>query len=96
MDQSLKQFISPLNKAFRQYHTTIAIVIVAIIVALAVFRLYQIVTVSNETGVDGYQPTSKTSGTFDQPTIERVDNLRTSTESDAPLQFPDRQSPFVE
>lgn len=96
MDQSLSQFFSPVAKAFRQYHTTIVIVVVAIVASLAIFRLYLVVAMSTETGVEGYQPTARASGSFDQPTIDRIENLRTSNETETPLQFPARKSPFVE
>lgn len=96
MDQSLQQFFSPLAKAFRQYHTTIVIVVLSVVVGLAVFSLYQVIIVSTQVGVEGYQPTVRTSDSFDQPTIDRVENLRTSNETETPLQFPTRQSPFVE
>lgn len=96
MDQNLSHFFSPIANAFRQYHTTIVIVIVAVVASLAVFRLYLVVDMSTKEGVEGYQPTARASDKFDQPTIDRIENLRTSNEAEAPLQFPTRQSPFVE
>lgn len=96
MDQNLKNLTAPIGKVTKQYHTTIAIVVVSLLIALSVFRLYQVVMISSEKGVDGYAPTPKASSTFDQKTIDRVDNLRMATENETPLEFPARQSPFVE
>lgn len=96
MDQSLKQFIHPLAKSIKLYHTTIVTVIVAVLIALAIFRLYQIVLISSEKGVEGYMPTPQANATFDQKTIDRIDNLKTANESDSALKFPRRASPFVE
>lgn len=96
MDQSLKQLVAPVAKLFKQYHTTIITVIVALLLSLAIFRLYQIVIISAEKGVEGYSPTSKANGTFDQKTIDKIDNLKTPDQNGAPLKLPARQSPFVE
>ena len=96
MQQSISQFTKPLTRGLERHHSTIAIVIVTLLLCLAVFRLFTIVQLSGEKGVDGYAPVSKTNGNFDQKTIDRIDNLRTSTEKDDPLVYPARKSPFVE
>lgn len=96
MDKSLSEALKPILTGLKQYHATIAIVVLSIVVALAIFRLYQVVTISGETGVDGYVPTAKANGNFDKKTIERIEGLRTSNEGVDQLQFPTRTSPFVE
>lgn len=96
MQKSLDQSLKPLIKAFKQYHSTIVFVILAALVGIAVFGLSMTVSLSSQTGVDGYVPVSKANASFDQKTIDRIDDLRTPTESDADLKFPSRQSPFVE
>lgn len=96
MKQSLDQFTKPLATVIKQYHTTIMLVLLAILVGLAIFRLSMIVSLSSEKGVDGYTPISKTTVSFDQKTINRIENLHTTTESGTPLQFPARPNPFVE
>lgn len=96
MDQSLKQFFIPASNILKQYHTTIAIVVIALVMILAIFRLYQVVSISTETGVEGYMPTPKANASFDEKTIDRIDGLKSSAEDRPPLQFPARQSPFVE
>lgn len=96
MEQTLKNTIAPLVHAVKQYHATIVTVIIAVLISIAVFRLYQIVTISFETGVNGYAPTPKASSNFDQKTIERIDDLKSINDSNSALVFPNRPSPFVE
>lgn len=96
MQQSLDQAVKPIVNAVKQYHTTIVFVILALLVGLAVFRLSLIVTLSGEKGVDGYTPISKANASFDQKTIDRIDNLRTTSETESQLKFPSRANPFVE
>ncbi len=96
MEDSLAQFSQPILKVLKQYHTTIVIVVVAVLVALSIFRLSQILTLSTEKNVDGYTSVSKADANFDQKTIDRIDNLKTSTDDGSTLIFPARQSPFVE
>lgn len=96
MDQSLKQFFTPLSSLLKQYHTTIAIVLIALVLISAIFRLYQVVSISTETGVEGYMPTPKANANFDQKTIDRIKDLKAANETESALQFPARQSPFVE
>ena len=96
MQQSLDQAVKPIVGAIKQYHTTIVFVILAVLVGLAVFRLSLIVSLSTEKGVDGYTPISKANASFDQKTIDRIDNLRTPSESENQLTFPTRANPFVE
>lgn len=96
MDQSLKQLVDPLVKTLKQYHTTIITVAIALLIGVAIIRLYQIVVVSTEKNVEGYRATPKANDNFNKKTIDRVNSLRTITDSDAPLDFPNRPSPFVE
>lgn len=96
MQQSLDQALKPLVVALKQYGTTIIFVLLAVLVGAAIFRLSMIVSLSSQAGIDGYTPVSKANAIFDQKTINRVDNLRTPSESEADLKFPSRQSPFVE
>ncbi len=96
MQQSISQLTKPITRSFERHHSTIAIVIVSLLLCLAIFRLFTITLISNEKGVDGYAPVSKINGNFDQKTIDRIDNLRTSGDSNDPLKFPARKSPFVE
>jgi hypothetical protein len=96
MQQSVSQLAKPLTRMVERYHLTIVIVVVALLLCVVVFRLFTIVQLSNEKGVDGYAPVSKTNGTFDQKTIDRVDNLKTTADQNTSLQFPARKSPFVE
>ena len=96
MDQSLQQITKPLSRLLQEYHLTIVVVVVAIVVGAAIFQLYQIVVISTSTGVDGYAPTSKANAQFDQSTIDAITELKSVSESDQPLKFPTRPSPFVE
>lgn len=96
MDKSLQQITKPGIVALKQHHATIIIVILAVALSLAIFSLYQVVMISNQTGVDGYTPTAKANGNFDKKTIERIEGLKTASEGSDQLQFPTRTSPFVE
>ena len=96
MDQSLTELLRPLTRVVKQYHTTIMTIVIAILIGLAVFRLTQIFTISTEKGVEGYQPVSKADGNFDQKTIDRIDDLKSSTDKKTSLDFPRRSSPFSE
>lgn len=96
MQQSFSQFTKSFTSALERHHSTIAIVIVSLLLCLAIFRLFVVTQISNQKGVDGYAPVSKINGNFDQKTIDRIDNLRTSEDKNDPLSFPARKSPFVE
>jgi len=96
MQRSLDQAIKPIINVVKQYHTTIVVVLLATLVGFAVFRLSLIVSLSTERGVDGYTPIAKANASFDQKTIDRIDNLRTPSESESQLKFPARTNPFVE
>ncbi len=96
MQQSLDPIIKPVVSIFKLYHTTIVLVVLATLVGLAIFQLSLIVGLSGEKGVDGYTPVSKANASFDQKTIDRIDNLRTPSESEGQLKFPARPNPFVE
>jgi hypothetical protein len=96
MDQSLNRFFTPLVSGIKQYHTTILTIVIAIVIGVAVVRLYQVVIVSTDKGVEGYAPTQKADATFDQKTIDRVKNLKTASDTSDNLTFPKRPSPFVE
>ena len=96
MDQSVSQLFNPIIRGIKQYHTSVATVIIAIVVAAAVIRLYQLVALSSIKGVEGYAPTQKVDASFDQKTIDRVNSLKTVDDTNDTLAFPKRPSPFVE
>jgi uncharacterized membrane protein len=96
MNQSLTEFKRPITRIFKMYHTTIMTIIIALLIGAGIFRLSIVFTLSTEKGVEGYTPVSKANGNFDQKTINRIDDLKSSTDSTTALEFPSRPSPFTE
>lgn len=96
MDQSLNQFFNPIVRSIKRYHMSIATVAIAVVIAVGIIRLYQLVALSTERGVEGYAPTQKADASFDQATIDRINNLKTADDTNDSLTFPKRPSPFAE
>lgn len=88
---SVKKFIFTI---LRRYHIILFVILVAGGLAVVVFMLNLIILKSSNP--DGYTATSN-NATFDQATIDRIKQLRTSGENDAPLDLgKGRTNPFVE
>jgi hypothetical protein len=88
---SIKKFIFNL---LRRYHIIIFVIFVAGGLVVIVFMLNSIILRSSDP--DGYTASSNNS-TFDQATIDRIKQLRTSGENDAPLDLSKgRTNPFIE
>ena len=79
---------------FRRFHMVIFIVLNVIILSVAVVLLYGIV--DKASGADS-SPTGGVSTSFDQATIDRINELRTLEEPSQPLNLSQgRISPFNE
>lgn len=88
---SVKKFI--LNILHR-YHVILFVIFIVGGLIIVVFILNGIILKSSNP--DGYTATSNNS-TFDQATIDRIKQLRTSGENDEPLDLSKgRTNPFVE
>lgn len=78
----------------KRYHFVMFIVAMAIVLSVSVLLLYSVVYKAS--GEDSI-PVDTISTNFDQATIDRVDQLRTSSEPSNPLDFSGRRvNPFSE
>ena len=76
------------------HHPVMFIALVSLLLGLAIYLLYQILTLSMAESVSG----SSTIGVFDKRTVEKIKDLHISSGNDeAELVFPSsRPNPFVE
>lgn len=97
MNMNLNLSLDSIKKMFstflHRFHVIIFVVIVLGGVAISIFILNNIVILSTDTS----EYTPSTTATFDQETIERVKNLKTSDQSGDELDLSKgRVNPFVE
>lgn len=97
MNMNLNLSLDSIKKMFstflHRFHVIIFVVIVLGGVATSIFILNNIVILSTDTS----EYTPSTTATFDQETIERVKNLKTSDQSGDELDLSKgRVNPFVE
>jgi hypothetical protein len=94
MDISLTSIKKPIVDLLHRFHFIIFVVVVFGGLAVVVFTLNGIVIQSGES--NGYASSSN-NATFDQATIDRIKQLRTSSEGGSQLDFANgRYNPFVE
>ncbi len=85
--------LTPLKSFVRKHHPVLFISLICILLAGAIFALYQVLDVSSQ---DESSATSSI-GQFDQKTIERIDSLSASGDNSESLVFPSpRPNPFAE
>lgn len=90
---SLSTFLDPLKRVISKQHLFLFIVISCILASVAIYSLYQVLTIANTPT----QPPVSTIEGFDQKTIDQIKNLRDSTNATDNVVFPSpRQNPFVE
>lgn len=78
----------------RRFHLVIFITVVMLILSVAVILLYSVA--GKASGADS-EPSSVTSSSFDQATIDRIKQLRSSSEPSESLNFSNgRINPFHE
>lgn len=87
---AIKKFIFAL---LHRYHVILFVVIVIGGLAVIVFYLNTILVQSSQS--DGYTSTSN-NASFDQATIDRIKQLRTTNENQSQLDFSGRSNPFIE
>ena len=91
---SVSSLLKPIRTFFGSIHLTLFIVVVAAGLSYAVFTLNDILTLA-DTGDDSYvSPIS--AGSIDQTTLERVQQLHTSTENFSSPNYSGRTNPFNE
>jgi hypothetical protein len=96
MDISISTLFAPLNRFVGKYHPTIFFALIGLLLAGAIFMLYLILQIPSETSSTTPANTA-ISGTFDQATVKKIQQLRQSGESTTALVFPSpRSNPFVE
>lgn len=86
--------LAPVTRFLGKYHTVIFISLIGILLAVAMFMLYQVLTVSDTATT----PTDSSIAPFDKDTIQRINDLSASGDkTKAELQFPTpRSNPFAE
>jgi hypothetical protein len=77
----------------RRFHVTIFAIIVIGGLAIVVFMLNNIIIRSADTS--DYTPETP-SATFDEATIDRIEDLKTRNQTDSQLDLSGRTNPFIE
>jgi predicted class III extradiol MEMO1 family dioxygenase len=94
---SVKSLFIIINTAFttflRRFHVTVFAIIVVGGLAIVVFMLNTIIIRSADTS--DYVPETP-SATFDQATIDRIEDLKTRNQADSELDLSGRTNPFIE
>lgn len=94
MEVSLTSLKKLLGRFLGRFHVVIFVVIVLGGLSVVILLLHSIISASNDPS--GYTP-SGISSSFDNATIERVEQLKTRTEESGELNLPPgRNNPFVE
>ncbi len=84
----------PFISIIKRYHLVLFIVVVALILSVAILLLYGVV---NKASGENVSPEGNVSSNFDQATIDRIKQLKTSDESSDPLDLSrGRINPFIE
>jgi hypothetical protein len=95
MDISLSSIKKPVLALLHRFHVIIFVVIVLGGLAAVVLMLNNIIVSSGEQG--DYIPPGSNPSSFDQSTIDRIEQLKSRTDSSAPLDLSKgRTNPFVE
>ncbi len=93
-DISIKAIVGPIIRGFQRYSVTIFIVVLVSGLATAVLQFSNILQESSNTA--GYTPPA-TVTTFDQSTINRIEQLHTSSGFNGQVTLPTgRINPFAE
>lgn len=95
MELSLTSIKKSLGNLLQRFHVIIFVMVVLGGLAVVVLRLNGIILVSEQQG--DYIPPNSSPSSFDQTTIDRVEQLKSRTDSSAPLDLSKgRTNPFVE
>ncbi len=93
MSEQLAVLFKPLAKIFSKHHSFIFIIVTCLLLALAIYLLYGVLTESTTASSN----TSRTIGNFDKKTVEQIKNLHDSSDTGSVIVFPSpRPDPFVE
>ena len=84
----------PLINFFRRYHLVLFVVVTVLLLSIVILLLNGIV--GKASGLDA-SPQSTPISNFDQTTIDRIKQLKTSDQPSVPLSLPDKRiNPFSE
>lgn len=93
MNDQLKSAFGPINSIFAKHHSTIFACALFLMLAIAVYALYDVTNTANA-------PVSNSDSTisdFDRETINKIKELSDSSTLSNTLEFPSpRSSPFTE
>lgn len=93
-DQPINQSKKPLLSLLRRYHLVMFIVAITLMLSVSILLLYSVV---NKASGENSIPDSGVSSNFDQATIDRINELKTSDQPSEPLDFSGgRINPFSE
>lgn len=94
MTPQLYSLTAGLRSFVKKHHAILFITLLALLLGLAVAAFYQSLTITFETPID----TTSTVQSFDQKTVDKIENLHDSSDSAAnALTFPSsRTNPFSE
>lgn len=94
MNSDISLGIRPIQQFFAKHHAVLFICLIAILLSIAIYALYD---VSRQSEASSDSLTTSTIAKFDQATIDKIKNLHSSTDTSQPLVFPNtRFNPFVE
>ncbi len=92
MSPQLYSLLTSVKALFTKHHPVIFITITGLLLAAAVFSLYQVLDITSTPG-----SLSNTTPTFDQATVDKIKKLHDSTDNTENLVFPTpRSNPFKE
>lgn len=95
MDISLTSIKKPIITFFQRFHVIVFVIVVIGGLAAVVLLLNSIIASSGERG--DYIPPGSNPSSFDQSTINGIEQLKSRTDSSAPLDLSKgRTNPFVE
>jgi len=95
MDISLNLIKKSLANFIHRFHVTIFVIVVLGSLVVVVLLLNNVIIRSSEQG--DYVPTSSAPSSFDQATIDRIEQLKSRTDTSSPLDLSKgRINPFVE
>lgn len=93
MTPQIYSMTNSFRRFFEQHHPVIFISVLSLLLAAAIFALYQVLTLSTDT----VTPTTSTISSFDKKTVEKIKQLHLSSDPSSNLTFPSpRSNPFVE
>lgn len=93
MTPQLFSFVNSVRRFFGRHHPVVFISVISLLMAIAIFLLYQVFASTNSPQPEN----SSTISDFDQKTIDKIKTLHDSSSADTTITLPSpRSNPFVE